>query len=136
MPRTVTARCSFVRPDGRRCRAHARTGRTLCIFHDPDCAARGAEARRRGGIASTAKGRPATLPPDTADAPLASVTEVAAFLALTLNQVRTGKLGVNVANSIFIGAGTLLKALERGDMEERLATLEARLGGRLNGRVA
>jgi len=98
-------------------------GKTRCTFHDPELAAERAEGRRRG---RESRSRPvATLPPDTPDATLASVQNVAAFLAVTLNQVRTGQLAVGVGNCLFVGAGVLLKAIEGGELEQRLAVLEA-----------
>jgi hypothetical protein len=70
--------------------------------------------------------RTATLPPDTPDLPLKTVGDVIAVLAVTMNQVRTGRLGVNVGNCLGVLAGVLLRAIEGGDFEQRLAALEAR----------
>jgi hypothetical protein len=78
--------------------------------------------------------RTATLPPDTPDLPLRTVADVVAALALTMNQVRTGRLGVNVGNCLGVLAGVLLKAIEGSDFEERLAAVEARQPVR-NGRA-
>jgi hypothetical protein len=63
------------------------------------------------------------------------VQDVARFLAQTLNLARTGRVAVNVANCLFVGAGVLLKALETGDLEQRLSALEARRQPASNGRV-
>jgi hypothetical protein len=125
--------CQGKRTDGSRCRHQARPARKLCIFHDPETARKCAEGRRRGGLN---RSRPATrLPVDTPDAPLASVQDVAAFLAVTMNQVRTGRVGVNIGNCLFVGAGVLLKALQTETQEQRIAALEAALGRRgANGR--
>lgn len=114
--------CSHKKANGKRCKAQARTGKTVCTFHDPTMSKRNREGRRQGGL----NGRAATLPPDTPDAALGSVAEVACFLASTLNQVRTGRLAANVGNCLFVGAGVLLKAIEVSDFEARIAALESR----------
>jgi hypothetical protein len=136
MTTSCTGRCTHRKKDGSRCRAFARTGKDVCVYHDPEYATQGAEARRRGGLASTAgKGKPATLPPDTPDAPLATVADAVNFIAETLNQTRCGLLSVNVANALFVGAGVLLRALQGSEIESRLNALENRyLGIGTNGR--
>lgn len=129
-PRGVAqaGQCVHKKKDGSRCRAGARTGKRHCFFHDPDTQAAAAAAGRLGGLATTGARRPApaaTLPEDTPDAELRTVADVVAVLGATINQVRTGRLAVGVANSIGILAGTLLKALQAGDLEQRLAVLES-----------
>jgi hypothetical protein len=116
--------CSRVKSDGTRCRAKPRPGSTFCIFHDPTLAAKRADGRRRGGIN---RSRPAaTLPPDTPPLPLKTIADVVAALGETMNQVRTGKIAVNVGNCLGVLAGVLLKAIEGSDHEQRLAALEAK----------
>jgi hypothetical protein len=114
--------CVFVKRDGSQCRATALPGATLCLFHHPDHARRRAAARRRGGIS---RSRPRTLPEDAPDLPLKTAGEVAAALGSTINAVRRGQLDARIANSIGVLAGVLLKALSAGDLEERVALLEA-----------
>jgi hypothetical protein len=70
-------------------------------------------------------GKTAVLPPDTPDAPLGSVADVVTLLGLTINQVRRGEIDPKVANAIGYLSATLLRALEQGDIERRLAELEA-----------
>src|SRR5438093_10372081 len=41
--------CAFTKPDGSPCAARPLPGRPFCLFHDPDQAARLAEARSKGG---------------------------------------------------------------------------------------
>jgi hypothetical protein len=125
--------CSGRKRDGSPCPNAARPGKPTCWVHDPELADRRAEGRRRGGLN---RSRPAvTLPRATPDAPLESVQDVARFLAVTLNQARTGRVGVNVANCLFVGAGVLLRALETSDLERRIAALEERRQPSPNGRV-
>ena len=54
--------------------------------------------------------------------------DVANLLGESINQLRRGQLDPRVANAMGYLAGILLRALEQGPMEERLAHLEAILG--------
>jgi len=65
------------------------------------------------------------LPKDTPDHPLASPSDVSSLLAQSINQLRRGQLDLRIANGIGYLASVLLRALEQGPMEERLAHLEA-----------
>lgn len=130
---TDDGRCTHVKPDGTRCRAKTVRGADRCCFHDPAAAARTAEGRRRGGEKRAGALKPATLSADSPDLPLATVPDVVALLADTINRVRSGRLGVPVGNCIGQLAGTLLKAIEHGDMERRMADVERELAGRRAG---
>jgi hypothetical protein len=55
---------------------------------------------------------------------LGSSKDVAALLADSINQLRRGQLDPRIANSMACLGGVLLKALEQGPVEERLAKLE------------
>jgi len=65
------------------------------------------------------------LAPDTPDHPLGSTTEIARLLGDSINQIRRGELDPRVANAMGYLASVLLKALQQGPVEERLAYLEA-----------
>src|SRR5690349_7438754 len=117
------AACCHRKRDGGRCQAMPRAGRKHCTFHDPELAEARAEGRRQGGVN---RSKPAaTLPADSPDLPLRTVADVVAALAATINQVRTGRLGVGVGNCLGVLAGVLLKAIEGSDLEQRIAALEA-----------
>ena len=58
------------------------------------------------------------------------MAEVAELLGETINQVRRGEIDLRVSNAIGYLAGVLLSAIEKGSLEERLATLEAVLASR------
>ena len=120
MGRRQTSQCKHVRADGTRCRANTIAGSEFCFFHDPAKAAAREAARRAG----RSVGKTAVLPPDTPDAPLGSVADVVALLGQTINQVRRGEIDPRVANTIGYLSATLLRALEQGDIERRLAELE------------
>jgi hypothetical protein len=61
---------------------------------------------------------------------LKTVADVVAALGQTINQVRAGRLAVNVGNCIGVLAGVLLKAIEGSELERRIASLEANQGRR------
>ncbi|SRR6266567_355918 len=118
-------KCEFRKKDGRRCGANAQVASDLCVFHDPARAADGRRARTAGGIH---RSRPAVvLPVDTPLHPLGNTKEVSAFLADSINQLRRGQLDPRVANGIGYLTSVLLRALEQGPLEERMAKIEAAL---------
>ena len=115
--------CRFRKPNGERCRADAQAGKDLCVFHDPDRAIDGQRARRNGGLN---RSRSATvLPADTPDHPLGNTNDVSALLGDSINRLRRGELDPKVANAMGYLASVLLRALEQGPLEERLAKLES-----------
>jgi hypothetical protein len=67
------------------------------------------------------------LPSDTPDHPLSNTKEVSAFLADSINQLRRGELDPRVANGMGYLTTVLLRALEQGPLEERMAKIEAAL---------
>ena len=71
---------------------------------------------------------PKVLPEDTPDIDLTNSKDVVRLLSETINQVRTGRIAVNVGNALGILAGVLLKAMEADELEARVASLEHRAG--------
>jgi hypothetical protein len=120
----VSTQCSHKKLDGSRCQAKPLPGKTACVFHDPELAAERAEGRRQGGVNRSTKA--ATLPTDTPDLPLTTVRDVITALATTFNAVRVGRMDARVGNCLGVLAGVLLKAIEGGDLEQRIAALESR----------
>jgi hypothetical protein len=59
--------------------------------------------------------------------PSAIPKDVSAFLADSINQLRRGQLDPRVANGVGYLSSVLLRALEQGPLEERLAKIEAAL---------
>ena len=121
----MAKKCEFGKKNGEHCGADVQTGKSLCDFHDPAQASEGRRARRAGGI--TRSRLAAVLPSDTPDHPLGNTKEVSAFLADSINQLRRGQLDPRVANGVGYLSSVLLRALEQGPLEERLAKIEAAL---------
>jgi hypothetical protein len=124
----MTKRCEFRKKNGERCGADAQTDKSLCVFHDPEKVSEGCRARRAGGI--TRSRAAALLPFDTPDHPLGDTNQVSVLLADSINRLRRGQLDPRVANAMGYLASVLLKALESGRIEERLAHLEAVMSGK------
>jgi hypothetical protein len=94
----ANGQCEFVKASGTRCRAAARTASSHCWFHAPDLARERLRARKRGGIARSH--RAVTLPADTPDQPLTSVSDVLHLLEQAANAVRRGELEPRLANCL------------------------------------
>jgi general stress protein YciG len=115
-------RCKATTKSGRPCRAHPITGSDFCALHsDPEKAA---ELGRKGGKMFAPL---RTLP--EASYSLDTPQAVAVCLGDTINAVLTGRLDHRVGNSVAVLCGQLTKALEQGDLEQRIAALEERLPG-------
>jgi hypothetical protein len=121
-PTDTSRRCRYQRKDKTLCKAHAQNGSPFCFFHDPALESQRTAARKAGGIART---RSVVLPMNLPTKPLRTVTDVAELLGETINQVRQGEIDLRMSNAIGYLAGILLSAIEKGSLEQRLATLEA-----------
>ena len=117
-----TPRCQATNKQGLRCSAPSLKGSTFCFFHDPAATVDRAVARRMGG--QMRNRRAATLGTDERDLPLKNVGDVVALLGASINQVRRGELDPRVGNAVGYLSGLLLKAIEQGDLEKRIGTLE------------
>jgi hypothetical protein len=91
-------------------------------LHDPARAADRQEARRRGGRERSR--RAAVLAEDTPDARLENLADVAVLLAETINEVRRGQLDARVGNCVAVLAGQFMRAVQGGELEERIRALE------------
>jgi hypothetical protein len=127
----MATKCKFRKKNGERCDGDAQTGKTLCVFHDPSRAADGRRARKAGGIHRSRAA--AALPADTPDHALSNTKEVSAFLADSINQLHRGQLDARIANGVGYLTSVLLRSLEQGPVEERLAKIEATLAANAQG---
>ena len=113
-------KCRHNRSDGGACQANATASSGFCFFHDPDLASDRQAAQRAGGLRNKA----ASLPADTPDCAVRNAADVIALLGMSINQVRRGQIDPRVANAIGYLSATLLKALELGNLEQRVSALE------------
>lgn len=114
--------CKRKTANGQPCKATALQGSDACFFHHPGMATKRKAAQRAGGIERSKTA--AVLPADLPDVPLANVQDVIGLLGTTINQVRKGIVDPRVSNAVGYLAGMMLKAMEQGPIEERLAMLE------------
>lgn len=113
-------RCQALTKSGQPCGAKPAAGQAFCAFHDPGRAAEQAQARKRGGYnRQTPKAAGASGPANLRDpeAILALLEEVLADTRLQENSAQRSRTLISLALAA-------LKALEAGELEERLAALE------------
>ena len=122
--------CRGIGNRGERCRAQPSRDSDFCVFHDPAHAEAVAEGRRMGGVRRRREG---TLAAAYNFDGLATVQELRRLLEIaTLDSLN---LDNSVPRSRVLIAAVLAgaKLLEVGEMEERLAAVEAALGPRIRG---
>jgi len=121
----VNRGCTFEMPDGPACRAPALRGKSVCYWHDPDKADEAAEARRIGGLHRRKAKSVATIYDFAGLRTVESaqrLLETAAIETLALeNSIARNRTLISAAS----GAGKLIEA---GDLDARLAAVEAAVG--------
>lgn len=115
--------CRGVKPNGAKCSLTASPGSRFCFWHDQKRQAERRVAQATGGR----RGSAIILPADSPDIEISSARDVVGLLSQTVNQVRRGQLDVRVANSVAYICGYILKAREQGEIDDRLAKVEAAL---------
>lgn len=121
-PTISPPRCAASCSGGGRCRGAPVAGSQYCSFHDPGRAGAVAAGRSAGG---ERRSRPrAVVSASEADVEVRDAKGVCRLLSITINDVRKGRLDPKIANTVGYLAGVLVRAIEVGDLEERLAALE------------
>jgi hypothetical protein len=117
-------KCTAVTKGGASCRAHAVSGKLVCVLHQAGAAQRlGAAGGRRRAVKPPIKLKNFGAPK--------SVAQVALVLAHTIAEVRSGKIDAkNPASVIARLSSVLCRALETSDLERRITALEERSGKR------
>lgn len=116
--------CEATTSAGRPCRAPAQTGRRFCYMHDPARAQERTEARRRGGLSlQYGPGGPGERP----EVSIRDVSGVLALLETAASDLLARKPSTDRARGLVYLSGVALKAVEAGDLEERVSRLEERL---------
>jgi hypothetical protein len=114
--------CSFRKPDGQRCRAAPLIDQEYCFWHSPEHAEEVAEARRLGGFR---KRREAAVIGAYDLEGLETVAGLRRLLEIAV--VDTLGLDNSIARSRTLTYQVMVaaKLLETGDLEQRIALLEA-----------
>ncbi len=115
----------------KQCKARTKAGgvcpapaveRGLCFFHaHPE---KLAELGRQGGKSNR---RWDPVDRNLSKIPLKNISDVGGLLEETINRVRQGPFDLRAANAIGFLASVLLRSLEQGPIEERMAKIEATL---------
>ena len=119
--KSVKNKCQGLKLDGSRCQAATLPGTNFCFFHDPTKAKARREAQSLGGRQNRMK----TLDPAAPDVNVEDCQDVVILISETINQVRKGQIDPRVANAVGYLANVLIRAVEQGEMEKRIAELEA-----------
>ena len=119
--------CTFLMPDGRACRAGPQRDRPYCFSHDPERADEAAEARRLGGLRRRKEGTIAVA----YDLPgLDTVAGIRRLLQIVSTDGLAMDNGVPRLRALISTAVAATNLLKVGELEERLAAVEAALAAR------
>ena len=116
--------CTFVKDDGSPCRAPPLHESELCLAHDPAHADEMTEARRLGGLRRR-KEKAVAGAYDIQD--LENVGNVRRLIQIAVMDTLSLENSIARSRTIAYLAQVALKALEAGELEERLVALEAAL---------
>jgi predicted urease superfamily metal-dependent hydrolase len=115
----MATKCAHIKANKERCGGYAVSKSKYCFAHDPAQASKRRNAQRKGGEA----GRVATLPESSLS--VRKMSDVLELMETTINDVRTGRLDVKVANAIGYLANVSVKVIQQTDIEARLEALES-----------
>lgn len=117
------ARCTFIKSNGKRCKANATRGSRYCFTHNPDYSEEKKLAVRKGGLNRKLYldyWKPVEKPKDAKD--------IKGLLAELIVAVLNGELPAgSPLNSLAYLIRCFLDACERGEIEERLDDIEKKI---------
>ena len=123
----IRRRCAEAKADGQPCAMAPLHERPYCFSHDPERAAEAAEARRLGGLRRRKEGTIAVA----YDLPgLDSVAGIRRLLDIVVTDGVGLENGIPRLRALISTAVAATNLLKVGDLEERLAALEAVVGHR------
>jgi hypothetical protein len=121
----VTVSCAGQAPDGRRCRSWPIRGEAFCLWHSPDREEEAADARRLGGLRrrreKAVSGAYDLVGLDSVQA-IRRILEIATIDALGLEN------SLARSRTLISAAVAAARLLETGELEARIAALEAAVG--------
>jgi len=115
-------RCKHVREDGSPCRSAPIKGEEFCFWHSPAHAEEADEARRLGGLR---RRKEKAVAGAYEFGGLATVSEIRRLLEVAAIDTLSLENSVSRSRTLAYLAQSALKCLEVGELEERLAMLEA-----------
>jgi hypothetical protein len=117
--------CMHILPDGRLCRATPMRERTYCFWHDPDSEEEAAEARRLGGLR---RRREKALAGAFDFGGLGTIDSIRRILEIATVDALALDNSIARARVLISAALAAVKLIETGELEARLAALEAATG--------
>ncbi len=117
--------CAFELADGRHCRATPLRDGPACFWHAPEKEEEAAEARRLGGLR---RRREKTVAGAYAFAGLGTIESIRRILEIATIDALGLENSIVRARVLISAALAAAKLLETGELEDRLATLEAAVG--------
>lgn len=126
----IKRRCAYAKADGEACAMAPLRDRPYCFAHDPERAAEAAEARRLGGLRRRKEGTIAVA----YDLPgLDTVAGIRRLLDIVVTDGVGMDNGIPRLRALISTAVAATNLLKVGELEERLAAVEAAVGhGRSN----
>ncbi len=109
-------KCQHIKPDGTQCGANAMADAEFCFSHNPETQEGKAAAVLKGGQAIKPRKEDVPLEPLS----VKSTQDILALIQDTINRVRTEPMTHQKANCIGYLANIALKALEVGELDEKL----------------
>jgi hypothetical protein len=119
--------CRYVREDGSPCRSAPMKGEDFCFWHSPAHAEEADEARRLGGLR---RRKERTVAGAYEFGGLATIPDIRRLLEVATIDTLSLENSVARSRTLAYLAQTALKCLEVGDLEDRLALLEAAVRSR------
>lgn len=116
-----TRRCNAITDGGQPCRAAPLRGEPFCFWHHPDHADEAAEARRLGGLR---RRREVTLQGAYEFEGLETVPQIRRLLELAVLEALALDNSIARVRALGSLAQVALRALDVGELEERLSALE------------
>lgn len=114
--------CTAKTTSGKRCAAKVLTGSRFCFAHDPSQGAKRAQARKRGGERNRTphNGDESIIPSD-----MNTLADAKKILAYTLAEILPMENSIARARVLLSLFDSFVKSFEIGELEERIAALEA-----------
>ena len=122
----MPGQCSHVLDNGERCKMPALKNEPFCFAHSPNRSEERATAKAKGG---KNRCKPAVvLAADAPENPLTTAAEATASLGRLYVYILKGTVDVKIGSGAGYVAGLFLKALDAGELTERLRVIEEHLG--------
>ena len=121
--------CKGKNKDGSACRATPLSDQDYCFFHSPNRDKERRAAKSKAGKVTALRFQGLEhLPADGPDFALKSPDDAKALLEKVVNLTLKGMLAHQISNCIGQLIGQFLRVQESGEVEQRLAAIEERLG--------